>query len=214
MMGVVNSNDTSYKAQFSELSQMKSAIAQVRDAGQRLSTVGLNSSNDEIAAELKNFVGKYNSWIERFNPDMQNGGVLADTQAAQVSRYELDQSIKNIFNGAKDGVHGLADLGLTIDPASKLASLDTARLDSLLGSNRLGAVDALQEFSGNFTKSATLLNSDGNFIPNRLNNLHKVIDYYAENKTSLQNEFGTGDVPQSTGQVARALAAYNLRYGA
>ena len=139
--------------------------------------------------------------------------MLAETQAAQVSRYELDQSIKSIFNGANDGVHGLNDLGLTVDPETKLASLDVARLNTLLTSNRPGAVHALQEFSANFSKSASLLNSDGNFIPNRLNNLSRVIDYFAEHKTSLQAEFGTGDAAKPSGVVARALAAYNQNYG-
>jgi flagellar capping protein FliD len=186
----------------------------MQDAGQSLGSIDSSTSNEDIATRLQNFVGQYNGWVERFNPDMQRGGLLADTQAAQVSRYELDQSIKNIFNGAKDGVHGLADLGISIDQNTKLASLDTTRLNSLLAGNQQGGVDALQEFSANFAKSASLLNSDGNFIPNRLNNLSKVIGYIAENKTSLQSEFGTGDPAKPSGLVAQALAAYNQRFGA
>jgi flagellar capping protein FliD len=212
-MSVINSKDVSHKAQFSELSEMKSYLAQMQDAGQSLGGIEMSASNEEITSRLQNFVGQYNGWVERFSPDMENGGLLADTQAAQVSRYELKQSIENIFNGARDGVHGLADLGVSIDPNSKLASLDTARLGSLLAGNRQGGIDALQEFSANFAKSASLLNSDGNFIPNQLNNLSRVIDYFAENKTSLQSEFGTGDPAKPSGQVARALAAYNQRFG-
>lgn len=214
MMTDINGKDVSYKAQFSELSQMQSYVSQMQDAGQSLGSIDSSTSNEDIATRLQNFVGQYNGWVERFNPDMQRGGLLADTQAAQVSRYELDQSIKNIFNGAKDGVHGLADLGISIDQNTKLASLDPARLNSLLAGNKQGGVDALQEFSANFAKSASLLNSDGNFIPNRLNNLSKVIGYIAENKTSLQNEFGTGDPAKPSGLVAQALAAYNQRFGA
>lgn len=213
MMSVINGKDVSHKAQFSELSEMKSYLAQMQDAGQSLGGIEMSASNEEITSRLQNFVGQYNGWVERFSPDMENGGLLADMQAAQVSRYELKQSIENIFNGARDGVHGLADLGVSIDPNSKLASLDTARLGSLLAGNRQGGIDALQEFSANFAKSASLLNSDGNFIPNQLNNLSRVIDYYAENKTSLQSEFGTGDPAKPSGQVARALAAYNQRFG-
>ncbi|MFZ2854163.1 MAG: flagellar filament capping protein FliD [Rhodocyclaceae bacterium] len=214
MMSVINGNDVLYKAQFSELSQMESWVAQMENAGQKLSGIDASTGDQEIASRVQEFVAQYNGWVERFNPDMQRGGVLADTQAAQLARHELKESIRNIFNGARDGVHGLADLGIAIDEKSGAASFDSARFDSLLATNRKGAVDALQEFSANFTKSASLLNSDGNIIPNRLDNLSKVIDYFDEHKVSLQNEFGTGDAPRSSGRVAEALAAYNQRYGA
>lgn len=208
MMSVINHNDVSYKAQFSELSQMKSDISQMEAEGLALGQLSSSSSNGEMATRLQQFVGQYNAWVERFDPDLQSGGLLADTQAAQVARYELDQSIENGFNGAADGVHGLADLGLVIDPNTHLATLDIARLDSLLASNRQGAVNTLHQFSANFAKSASLLNSEGNFMPNQLNNLSKVIDYFADHKTALQNEFGSGDAARPNAQVAQALAAY------
>lgn len=214
MMSVINGNDALYKAQFSELSQMESWVAQMQEAGQKLSGIDVSTGDQAIASRVQEFVAQYNGWVERFNPDLQRGGVLADTQAAQLARHELKESVRSIFNGASDGVHGLADLGITIDEKSGAASFDSARFDSLLASNRPGAVDALREFSANFTKSASLLNSDGNIIPNRLDNLSKVIDYFAEHKVSLQNEFGTGDAPRPSGRVAEALAAYNRRYGA
>jgi hypothetical protein len=213
MMSVINNNDVSFKAQFSELSQMKSYVSQMHDAGQHLGSISESSSDESVAAQLQEFVGQYNGWVQRFNPDMEQGGAMADAQAAQISRYELDQSIKNPFNGARDGVHGLADLGISIDPNTKLASLDTGRLNSLLANNRKGAIDTVQEFSANFAKSAELLNSAGNFIPNRLNNLDKVIDYFAEHKRDLQQEFGTGDVAKPSGKIAQALAAYQQTYG-
>ena len=208
MMSVINHNDVSYKAQFSELSQMKSDISQMEAEGLALGQLSSSSSNGEMATRLQQFVGQYNAWVERFDPDLQSGGLLADTQAAQVARYELDQSIENGFNGAADGVHGLADLGVVINPNTHLATLDIARLDSLLASNRQGAVNTLHQFSANFAKSASLLNSEGNFMPNQLNNLSKVIDYFADHKTALQNEFGSGDTARPNAQVAQALAAY------
>jgi hypothetical protein len=213
MMSVINSADVTYKAQFSELSQMKSYVAEMRLDGESLGSISASTGNDSIKAQLQTFANQYNDWAKRFDADMQQGGVLADTQAAQVSRYELDQSIENVFNGAKDGLHGLRDLGFTIDPNTKLATLDTAKLDSVLASNRQGVVDTVQEFSANFVKSAALLNSDGNFIPNRLANLDRVIDYIADNKTSLQAEFGMGDSAKPSAQVAKALAAYKQTYG-
>lgn len=213
MMSVIKGNDVSYRAQFFELSEMGAAVSQMRDAGQGIGSIDATTGDPAIASRVQDFVAQYNVWVERFDPDMQRGGLLADTQAAQVARHELAQSVESIFNGARDGVHGLADLGVTIDPSSGRASFDSARLDSVLASNRTGAVDALQEFGANFTRSASLLNSDGNFIPNRLNNLDRVIHYFDEHKVALQNEFGSGDSPAPSGRVAQALAAYNQRYG-
>lgn len=214
MMTVINKDDVSYKAQFSELSQMKSWVFQMQDAGQSLGSIVLHTGNDSIKSQLQNFVGQYNSWIQRFNPDVQPGGLLAETQAAQASRFELEQNVNNRFFGIRDGVHGLSDLGFTIDPNTRLATLDTAKLESLLATNKQGVVDTVQEFSANFAKSASLLNSDGNFILKQLDNLNRAIHFIADNKASLQAEFGTGNAAKPTGQVAQALAAYNQTYGA
>jgi len=214
MMTVINKDDVSYKAQFSELSQMKSSVFQMQDAGQGLGSIALSTGNDSIKSQLQDFVGQYNSWIQRFNPDIQQGGLLADTQAAQASRFELEQNVNNRFFGIKDGVHGLSDIGITIDPNTRLAAMDTAKLDSLLATNKQGVVDTVHEFSANFAKSASLLNSDGNFILKQLDNLNRAIHFIADNKASLQAEFGTGNAAKPAGQVAQALAAYNQTYGA
>ena len=213
MMTVINKDDVSYKAQFSELSEMKSWVFQMQDAGQSLGSIALSTGNDSIKSHLQGFAGQYNNWIQRFNPDIQQGGLLADTQAAQASKFELEQNVNNRIFGIKDGVHGLSDLGFTIDLNTKLASMDTAKLDSLLATNKQGVVDTLQEFSANFAKSASLLNSDGNFILKQLDNLNRAIHFITDNKASLQEEFGTGNAAKPTGQVAQALAAYNQTYG-
>lgn len=213
MMTVINNNEVVDKAQFSELSQMKSSVSHMQDAGQSLGSIALATDNDSIKSQLQDFVAQYNDWVQRFNPDIQKGGLLADTQAAQVSLFELEQSVKNIFNGSKDGLHGLNDVGITIDPNTKLASLDTTKLDSMLATNKQGVVDTVQEFSTNFTKSASLLNAEDNVIPKQLRNLNNVIHYIADNKDSLQKEFGTGNAAKPSGQVAQALAAYNQTNG-
>ena len=139
--------------------------------------------------------------------------MLAGTQAAKVSQWELEQSVANPFNGAKDGLHGMADLGLSIDPVTKLATVDNARLDAALASNKMAAMGALHEFTANFAKSAELLNAAGNFISNRLDNLSRVIGYIDTNMASLQAEFGLGDPAKPTGQQAKALANYNATHG-
>jgi hypothetical protein len=103
-------------------------------------------------------------------------------------------------------------LGITIDSNTRLASLDSAKLDAVLSSNKQGVVDTLQEFSANFAKSAGLLNSEGNFMPRQLDNLKRGIQFIADNKADLQVEFGTGDSARPTGPIAQALAAYNRAY--
>ncbi|MBS1229948.1 MAG: hypothetical protein H6R17_3225 [Proteobacteria bacterium] len=209
MMSIINSQDVSYKAQFSELSDMKTAVAGLQDAGQTLSKLSAATDNEAIKTQLQTFTAKYNDWITRFDGTVKSGGVLAGTQAAEISLYELEQSVENPFNGASDGFHGLADLGLSIDESTNLATLDTTALDAALSSNKDGAVNTLQEFAVHFAKSAELLNSPNNFIPNRLDNLDRVIDYVADNKSSLQAEFGLGAAAKPSAQVAKALAAYN-----
>jgi hypothetical protein len=212
MMTYINNKEVYYKAQFSELSQLKTYVFRMQDAGQELGAIALATGNDDIKSKLHDFVGQYNNWILRFGTDLRKGGLLSDTQAAQVSQYELEQNVKNRFFGISHGVHGLSDLGIKIDPNTRLASLDSAKLDSLLATNKQGAVDAVQEFSINFAKSASLLNSDNNFILSQLDNLNRAIHYIADNKESLQKEFGTGDTANPTGNVAQALAVYNQTF--
>ena len=215
MMSTINSLDVNYKAQFSQLSEMKDAVSEMKQAGQTLGdVVDSTSENAEITSQLQAFVSKYNEWVTEHAGTVEAGGVLAGTQAAEISLYELRQSIENRFNGAMDGFRGLADLGLTIDPTTRLATLDASKLDAALASNKAGAVNTIDEFSANFAKSAGLLNSVSNFIPNRLANLDRVIDYISENKASLQTEFGLGAPAKISDKVAKALAAYNATYSA
>lgn len=209
MMSVINAKDVTYKAQFSELSEMETLVSGMQQAGQALGGVSALMDNEAIESQLQAFAAKYNDWVTRFDGTVKNNGLLAGTQAAEISLYELEQSVKNIFNGAKDGFHGMRDLGLNIDPNTKLATLDTSQLFAALGTNKTGAINALHEFGANFARSAELLNSANNFIPNRLGNLDRVIDYITDHRSSLQAEFGLGDPAKPSAQVAKALAAYN-----
>ena len=209
MMSAINSKDVTYKAQFAELSEMKTAVAGMQQAGQTLGGLSESLDNAAIKTSLQTFANKYNDWIKRFDGTVKSDGVLAGTQAAEISLYELEQSVENIFNGAANGVHGLRDLGFTIDQNTNIAALDTSKLDAVLANNKSGAINAINEFSANFAKSAELLNSSNNFIPNRLNNLDRVIDYISDNQSSLLAEFGLGDPARPSAQVSKALATYN-----
>jgi hypothetical protein len=210
MMTDINGRDATYKAQFAELSEMRSALAGMRQAGETLAAGVADPAADEAAvlAGINSFVDAYNAWVERFAGTVQSGGLLAGTQAAEVSLRALRQSIGDSFNGAAGGVRGMSAIGLTVDPATQRASLDVGRLQSALAGNRNGVVAAVGEFGRHFARSAELLVSENNFIPNRLDNLDRAIDFIADNRTSLQAEFGLGDPARPSPLVAKALAAY------
>jgi hypothetical protein len=213
MMSVINQKDVDYRAQYSELSTMKTEVSDLSAASGSLSSIAADTSDNDIRTRLQSFVDQYNDWVKRFDADMKQGGVLAGTQAAQVARWELDQSMESRFYGVDDGLNGLASIGISIDPTTKLASLDSSKLDSVLTGNRKGALDTIQEFSTHFAYAANLLNSAGNFIPNQLNNLSSAIQYIANNIASWRSEFGTGaSAAPSSAQAAQALAAYNKAY--
>lgn len=209
MMTTINAKDVNYKAEFAEMSDMASYLEAMRKNGLDLGGISAETAPGDIVSRLQSFADAYNGWIQRFDQDLEPGGVLSGTQAAQVSQWELEQSVENYFNGAVYGLHGMRDLGFTIDPVSNLATLDHGRLESALATDMSGVVGTIQEFSGNFAKSAELLTSEGNFVPNRLDNLSRVIDYIGDNRQSLQKEFGLGAQYTPTGEVAKALDAYN-----
>ena len=209
MMSLINTKDVTYKAQFSELSDMQTAVAGLQSAGQTLATTRTSMDNGSIKELLQNFAAEYNEWIKRFDETVKSNGVLAGTQAAEISLYELEQSVENVFNGARSGFHGMRDLGFSIDQSTNLATLNVSKLEAALSENKEGVVNTISEFSNNFAKSAELLNSANNFIPNRLANLDRVIDFISEKLPSLQSEFGLGDPAKPSAQVAKALAVYN-----
>ena len=208
----INSRDVLYKAQFSELNQIKNGVSQLQAAGEGLGAITADTPAAGVEALLQNFIGRYNHWRESFNDDVADGGLLDNVQAAEISLYQLEQSVKNTFIGAKDDIRGLRELGITIDPNTNFALLDSKQLATTLSSKPQGVVNAIQDFSANFAKSAALLNSANNFIPNQLDNLNRAIRYISDNQAALKLEFGTGDAAKPNAQIAQALAAYNRTY--
>jgi len=213
MMTLINTKAVTYKAEASEMGDMKSYLSALQQEAVKLGGIDASTSSEEVRSRVQAFADAYNGWIQRFGSELQDGGLLAGTQAAKVAQWELEQSIANPFNGAKDGLHGMADLGLSIDPVTKLVTVDNARLDTALANNKTTALGALHEFTTHFAKSTELLNSAGNFIENRLDNLSRAISYIDTNLPSLQAEFGLGDPASPSGQVAKALANYNAIHG-
>ena len=215
MMTKINSLDATYKAQFAELSEMGGAVESLESAGESLGEAVTSTSDaNTIKSQLQTFVDRYNAWVKEFDGTVAAGGMLNGTQAAEVSLAELRIAVENRFNGAAQGVHGLSDLGITIDENTHLATFDTSKLDSALSSNQAGVVAAIDQFSANFTEAADLLTSDNNFVKNRLANLDRVIDYISANGASLKAEFGTGAAARLSDATAKALAAYNAIYAA
>lgn len=208
MMSLINKKEISYQAEFAALTEMKGEVTQLQHESEDLAALKASTDNTSVHAELQQFVDEYNTWVGEFDDEMRTDGALANSNAAKVSRYELGQSITSPFNGAKYGLQGMQDLGITIDPVSKLARLDGSKLDSVLAENKTGAIETIQSFSANFAKSAQLLNASDNFIANRLGNLDRVIHYLNANKVDLQAEFGLGDTATPSANIAQALAAY------
>lgn len=212
MMSNINARDANYKAQYWEVGEMQSALAGMQQAGNALAVSGRSGDVASLKADAEAFVQKYNDWVGRFEQTTRTGGVLSGTQAAEVSLYELRQSVESRFNGASAGVRGLSDLGITIDPVTHAASLDSAKFDAAVTGNLAGVRAAFGEFGDNFARSAGLLISANNFIPNRLGNLDRAIHYIQDNKTSLQTEFGLGEAPRLSKQVQQALSSYNAMF--
>lgn len=214
MMTLINTKELDYKAEFAEMSDMKSELSAMRQEALSLGGIDIATENDEIRASLEKFAEAYNEWIDRFDQALEPGGLLAGTQAAHVSQWELEQSVENVFNGvAEGGLRGMQGLGFEIDPVTNMLRIDTGRLDAVLASDKAGAIATVDAFSRDLARAVELLNSNGNFLLNRLDNLDRVIDYIGDNKQSLQMEFGLGDPAKPTGQVAKALASYNAIYG-
>jgi len=210
MMTLINGKDSLYKAQVHELGEMGKAVAEMQQAGQRLSNI--DAGHEDIEAGLKDFVARYNDWIRRFAPDIGGDGLLAGTQAAQISRYELEQSVRNMFIGVSEGLSGIDDIGVTVAADGTLL-LDEAKLDAMLDSNMDAVVGATREFGASFARAAEMLNARNNFITNQLDNLNRAIRYIGDNHAAWQAEFGTGDAAKPAAQVARALAAYKQAGG-
>jgi hypothetical protein len=210
MMTLINGKDALFKAQAYELGEMGEAVAQMRQAGLDLSNIA--ADHETVEAGLRDFVAGYNDWIRRFDPALGGDGLLAGTQAAQISRYELEQSVRNMFIGVGVGLSGIDDIGVDV-MADGTLSLDGAKLDAMLDSNMQAVASATREFGAHFARSAEILNADNNFIPNQLDNLNRAIRYIGENLADWQAEFGLGDVARPSGQVARALAAYRQTAG-
>ena len=212
MMSVINQAEVTYQAQYSELNSMREMLASLQQATTALNEQTKGSDTSTLPAALSTFGDAYNAWIKRFDADFAAGGALHGNQAAQVVRSELRNIVEDIFNGAASGMHGLGDLGLSIDANTQLATFDPEIYAQAAGNNANGVRQTIHQFAAHFMQATALLASSGNFIDNRLNNLQRALDFIASNKPALQAEFGLGDParPVATGATTTntALASY------
>ncbi|WP_348945402.1 flagellar filament capping protein FliD [Chitinibacter sp. FCG-7] len=213
MMSHINQLGVIYPAQSARLSNMQSGVSELAQAAKPLSKIDATADFASVKVQLQNLADQYNQWRRNFDADLQDPELLAGTQAAQVARYELAQSIASPFHGAQHGIQGMAALGLTIDPVTNMAQLDTQKLSALWQQQPSAAAAAVSDFGAHFAQSATLLTEQNNFFAKQQANLAKVISYMDTNKAKLQQEFGLGDPPQPSSSVARAYADYQRRNG-
>ncbi|WP_157670881.1 flagellar filament capping protein FliD [Chitinibacter sp. GC72] len=213
MMSHINQLGVIYPAQSARLSDMQTGVGELALTAKSLSKIDATADFASVKAQLQNLADQYNQWRRNFDTDLQDPELLVGTQAAQVARYELAQSIASPFHGAQQGIQGMAVLGLTIDPATNMAQLDTQKLSTVWSQQPTAAAAAVSDFASHFAQSATLLTEQNNFFAKQQANLAKVINYMDSNKTKLQQEFGLGDPPQVSAKIARAYADYQRRHG-
>ncbi|QLG87307.1 flagellar filament capping protein FliD [Chitinibacter bivalviorum] len=211
MMSYINQLGVIYPAQSARLSDMQTGVDELAQAATSLSKIDATADFASVKTQLQNLADQYNQWRRNFDADLQDPEILASTQAAQVARYELAQSIASPFHGAQQGIQGMAVLGLTIDPVTNMAQLDTQKLSALWQQQPAAAAAAVSDFASHFAHSATLLTEQNNFFAKQQANLAKVINYMDSNKTKLQQEFGLGDPPQVSAKLAQAFADYQRR---
>jgi hypothetical protein len=214
MMSHINQLAVQYPAQSSRLSTMQEGVSQLTKPADRLASLSPTADLATVQQSLQALVDQYNQWRFDFNADLQDPELLAGTQAAQVARYELAQSIASPFHGAERGIQGMAVLGLTIDPTSQTAKLDPAQLAAQWQRQPEAAMAAINQFGAHFSRSANLLTERDNFFAKQQANLGRVIEYMQQNLPQLQQEFGLGDPAQPSPSVARAYADYQRRHAA
>jgi hypothetical protein len=208
---VINRVDVSFKAQFSELSQLKSTLAHEQDSAQQLATIDEHTSSADIKSKLTDFIATYNAGVNRFAPVVAAGGVLEGSQEAGRARFATRRDISDPLIGAVDGLRGgMSALGIAVDPRTGLASIDEAQLDAVLAKDTDADMHTIVDFAKTFMQTTAMLNSKGNQQDNQLANLDRAIHWIADNRVSVEKEFGPGEAARPNAAFAKAAAAYSL----
>jgi len=210
LVTVINRVEVSFKAQFSELSELKNSLMQEQDAAQKLTMLNGQTSNSDIKAMLAIFIESYHAGVNRFGPDVAKGGILEGSQEAARARFATQREINNILIGAEFGIAGgLTALGISTDPQTGLASIDQTTLDTTLAQNKEANIHTVINFATAFSATVANINAPDNPQDRQLKNLDKAIHWIKDNKSAVEMEFGPGAAATPNQTFARAAAQYD-----
>ncbi|MES3025209.1 MAG: hypothetical protein V4857_26845 [Pseudomonadota bacterium] len=210
MVTVLNRVEISFKAQFSELAQMRTSLGQQQDAARELTGVNAQTADADIKAALDKFVASYNAGVARFAPEVAAGGILEGSWEAARARFATARDIGYILNGHGAGVRGgLAALGISTDPNTGLAAIDHTQLDAALASDKAGYAVAITDFASSFVGTVDSLTATGHAQNRQMANLDRAVHWIDANKAAVQKEFGPGAAATPNAAFARAAAQYD-----
>ncbi len=210
MVTVLNRVEVTFKAQFSELGEMRHSLVAEQAAAKRLGKLTADSTTADIKAEIAHFVDTYNAGVNRFAPAVDKGGILEGSWEAQRARFATRRDIDYVLNGAEKGIKGdLAKLGITTDPKTGLASVDHVKLDGALAADQRLVVGAVTAFAGTFDTTVDFLNAKGHSQQRQMSNLDRAVNWIDDNRASVQKEFGPGAAATPNEAFAKAAANYD-----
>ncbi len=214
MVTVLNRVEVTFKAQFSELGEMRHSLVAEQAAAKKLAGITADSSSADIKAALAHFVETYNAGVNRFAPAVDKGGILEGSWEATRARFATRRDIDYILNGSEKGIKGdLARLGITTDPKSGLATIDAARLDGELARDKGHVAAALTAFADTFVTTVDFLNKAGHGQQRQMANLDRAVNWIGENKADVEKEFGPGKAATPNEAFAKAAALYDAMAG-
>jgi hypothetical protein len=210
MVTVLNRVEVTFKAQFSELGEMRHSLVSEQQAARRLSALGADSSSADIKAELAHFVDTYNAGVNRFAPAVDKGGILEGSWEAARARFATQRDISYVLNGSEAGIKGdLAKLGITTNAKTGLASIDSATLDRALSQDKGHVLASVTAFANTFVTTVDYLNAKDHSQQRQMANLDRAVHWIGEHKAEVQKEFGPGAAATPNEAFAKAASLYD-----
>ena len=211
MVTVLNRVEVTFKAQFSELGEMRHSLATEQAAAKELTKLDSGSTSDDIKAGLTRFVDAYNAGVNRFAPAVDKGGILEGSWEAARARFATQRDISYVLNGAEAGIKGdLAKLGITTDAKTGLASIDSATLDTALSRDQGHVLASVKAFAGTFVTTVDYLNAKDHAQQRQMANLDRAVHWIDEHRAQVQKEFGPGAAATPSQAFAKAAARYDV----
>lgn len=210
MVTVLNRVEVTFKAQFSELGEMRHSLVAEQAAAKQLTALGADSTSADVKAALEHFVQTYNAGVNRFAPAVDKGGILEGSWEASRARFATQRDIGYILNGSEVGIKGdLAKLGITTDPKTGLAAIDHATLDGALAKDQGHVVASVTAFANTFVTTVDFLNAKDHSQQRQMANLDRAVNWIGDNKAAVQKEFGPGAAATPNEAFAKAAARYD-----